>query len=159
MARMFFRKRELEQLSKRIKKYEMSDEAVDKALKETIDEAKTLARSRFNPVFNIPNVSKGRITTRKSGSKKKPAYQLNAGNAETGRYFAYTEWGTRNRFNTSNLNDIRSLVGKTAGDAFARNYKRKRLVKPTNLDARPFFYNSVRDAVKNTIKRLKKNLK
>jgi len=151
-----FNKKELASVENRFKKIQASAEVVDKELAYTAKQAKDLARSSYFKYFKV--AKKTSITSRRvKKNKKGSVYSVSAGNSENGKFFAYTEWGTRGLFKVSNLRDIKALLGNKEGKAYALQFKGK-TDKQTNVPANPFFYKSVRKAVNNLMKRLPKKI-
>lgn len=155
-VKVYFNSKEYNKLLKKIDKYEEAPKVLEKEMKSTMTKAGARARTRFKSA-NAPSrfgINPSGINTKKEGDDKKPAYSLNAGNRQTGRFYAYVEWGTRGRFNESNLNDVQEVFGKEKGKQYAKMYMKNPLIKATNLKANPFFFNSFREAMKGFGKRV-----
>ncbi len=100
---------------------------------------------------NTPvNDSNLRLSIR-ANKRKKSVYDVIVGAI----YGAYIEWGTRHKFNKSNLKDMRALG---IPDSYAAQFKATPLKKATNLKARPYFFPSVRKNWEKTLKQLSKDI-
>lgn len=154
MANVKVNQKEYKKLLTKIKKIENIDDKLGEQLYKTAKQTASKARRRWNPF--IGKLKKPSITAKKGKKNKKPYAQVIAKHPSGNRFLAYTEWGTRYKFSLKNLKDIEYLMGKRPARSFANQFKAKRLVRPTNVPARPFLFNSAREELANLKKRLKR---
>lgn len=162
MARIRINPREYRQVLERIERLREADEIIEEELKDTAKHIRKLAKSRYNPheAFREEG-TKSDIGYRKAkGKDGKVSYLLHAGTNKNSKYFAWTEWGTRGIsgfFSERRIQDAVYLLGASVARKLSLSFKGRR--PPNNpLSPRPFFFNSVRDGVKDLSKRLGKRL-
>ena len=71
-------------------------------------------------------------------------------------YSPFVEWGTRHKFSSSNLSDMRALG---IPDSYAAQFKATPLKKATNLSARPFFFPAIRNNWEKALKQIEKDIR
>ena len=148
--------KEFRQTLERVERLQNND-IIQEELKTTVKEARRSIKSKYNPYSWMKEQGSLRVSYRKNKSKN--SYTLTASFPAGARFLAYLEWGTRNTFSMSNLRDAEYLMGKNLARAFARQFKAVPFKKATNVEKRPFFFNSIRDAVKKLPKRIKQRIK
>ena len=138
--------KDLKQLFSKLEQFEAYNKIVDLRLK--VNAQNTANEAARNTPVNDSNLRLGIRAVK----IKKQVYDVRA----SAPYSAFVEWGTRHKFSSSNLNDMRALG---IPDSYAAQFKATPLKKATNLKARPFLFPAIRKNWEKVLKQIEKDIK
>ena len=138
--------KDLKALTSKLENFEAFNKMVDLRLRVN-------SQNTANEAARNTPVSDSHLRLSIRANKQKPSvYDVIVGAV----YGMYIEWGTRYKFNKSNLKDMRALG---IPDSYAEQFKATPLKRATNLSARPYFFPAVRKNWEKTLKILAKDIK
>lgn len=162
MSKIYFNKQDLGNIMKRVERYENGTKHISDELESTLKKALKDIKRDF-PTDKLAKQYKGvnrsNIKLRKSAAKDKVSFTLSAGTKNTGKYYAYTEFGTRGKGISPNPIDAKQLLGARQGEEISKRYKRPKINPIGRLEPTPFFFKNIRKNYKGFGKRLFKRLK